>query len=110
MRRKSGTFVCKLVQYHHAKVIWRRGVGVYIGSANLTDSAWHKNIEAGCFFEEDEITDEMAGELHTLFATLNQHATPLTQELVDEMRWRARELHQARPDAKRFWAHSSLIT
>lgn len=52
----------------------------------------------------------MAGELHTLFATLNQHATPLTQELVDEMRWRARELHQARPDAKRFWAHSSLIT
>lgn len=110
LRRKSGISVCKLVQHHHAKVIWWRGVGVYLGSANLTDSAWHKNVEAGCFFPEDEITDEMAAELQALFATLEQHATPLTQELVDEMRWRARELHQARPDAKRFWAHSSLIT
>ncbi len=110
LRRKSAMQVCKLVQHHHAKVIWWRCVGVYLGSANLTDSAWHKNVEAGCFFTDDEITDEMAADLQALFATLEQHATPLTQELVNEMRARARELQQARVDAKRFWAHSSLIT
>jgi len=110
LRRKSGTHVCKLVQHHHAKVIWWRGVGVYLGSANVTDSAWHKNVEAGCFFSDDEITEEMAADLQALFDTLEQHATPLTEELVDEMRRRACALNQARVDAKRFWAHSSLIT
>jgi hypothetical protein len=110
LRRKSAIHVCKLVQHHHAKVIWWRGVGVYLGSANLTDRAWHKNVEAGCFFPDDEITDEMAADLHALFATLEQHATPLTQELVNEMRWLAQELQRARVDAKKFWEHSSLIT
>ncbi|MBO1081732.1 phospholipase D family protein [Roseomonas sp. 573] len=110
LRRRSGIHVCKLVQHHHAKVIWWRGVGVYIGSANLTDRAWYKNVEAGCFFTDDEITDEMAADLHGLFATLEEHATPLTQELLSEMRARAHEVHQARSDAKRFWGHPSLIT
>ena len=50
LSKRSANFVCRLVQHHHAKVIWWRGVGAYIGSANLTDSAWYKNIEAGCFF------------------------------------------------------------
>lgn len=110
LQRKSAIHVCKLVQHHHAKVIWWRGVGVYLGSANLTDSAWHKNVEAGCFFADDEITNEMAADLHALFATLEQHATPLTKELVDEMRWRAHALQKARVDAKQFWAHTSLNT
>ena len=35
LERKSPNFVCRLVQHHHAKVIWWRGVGIYIGSANL---------------------------------------------------------------------------
>lgn len=110
LRRKSAIHVCKLVQHHHAKVIWWRGVGVYLGSANLTDRAWYKNVEAGCFFTDDEITDEMAADLHALFATLEQHATPLTQELINEMRLRDQALNRARVDAKKFWEHSSLIT
>lgn len=110
LRRKSAIHVCKLVQHHHAKVIWWRGVGVYLGSANLTDRAWYTNVEAGCFFPDDEITDEMAADLHALFATLEQHATLLTQELLNEMRLRAQELQRARVDAKKFWEHSSLIT
>src|SRR5262245_57874354 len=48
--KKSPNFVCRLVQHHHAKVIWWRGMGVYIGSANLSGPAWYTNIEAGCFF------------------------------------------------------------
>src|SRR6056297_1813180 len=47
LSRKSARFQCRLVQHHHAKVIWWREYGLYIGSANLTASAWYKNVEAG---------------------------------------------------------------
>jgi hypothetical protein len=104
---KSPDFVCRLVQHHHAKVIWWRGVGAYIGSANLTDAAWHRNVEAGCFFPEDEINDEMATDLLDLFATLERHATPLTEELLQEMK-RRRGALAAIPDSSGFWASPSF--
>ena len=100
LSRKSANFVCRLVQHHHAKVIWWRGVGAYIGSANLTDSAWYKNVEAGCFFPEAEINDEMANDLLDLFATLDAHAAPLTEELLEEMKRRSRALASAEPNSK----------
>lgn len=103
LRRGSPNFVCRLVQHHHAKVIWWRGVGVYIGSANLTDSAWVRNIEAGCFFPEEEINDEMASDLNDLFSTLERHSTPLTEEVVQVMRRREKALFAATPNAKAFW-------
>lgn len=108
LARRSPTFVCRLVQHHHAKVIWWRGVGVYIGSANLTGSAWYSNVEAGCFFPEDEITDDMARDLLDLFQTLKSNATPLTDELMAAMRHRARHLEQAQVDAGAFWSSPSF--
>ena len=108
LSKRSANFVCRLVQHHHAKVIWWRGVGAYIGSANLTDSAWHKNIEAGCFFPETEINDEMAHDLLGLFDTLEAHATPLTEELLDEMRRRAGALAPTERDSKSFWESPSF--
>jgi hypothetical protein len=108
LSRKSARFTCSLVQRHHAKVIWWRGVGVYIGSANLTDSAWHSNVEAGCFFAEEEITDDIADDLFSLFATLQQHETPLTEEVVQAMGARAAAIHATTPDAKQFWATPSF--
>jgi phosphatidylserine/phosphatidylglycerophosphate/cardiolipin synthase-like enzyme len=106
---KSANFVCRLVQHHHAKVIWWRGVGVYIGSANLTGSAWYKNVEAGCFFSEEEITDEMAGDILAMFKVLEEHATPLTEELLEEMKLRERSLAAAVPDAKDFWGSPTSL-
>jgi len=108
LSRKSANFACRLVQHHHAKVIWWRGVGAYIGSANLTDSAWYRNVEAGCFFSEAEINDEMANDLLDLFATLEDHATPLTEELLAEMKKRASALSSAEPDSKSFWKSPSF--
>lgn len=108
LSRKSANFVCRLAQYHHAKVIWWRGFGAYVGSANLTDSAWYRNVEAGCFFPEPEITEDMASDFRDLFATLDAHATPLTDELLDEMKRRGHALAKATPDAKDFWASPSF--
>jgi hypothetical protein len=109
LTRRSPNFVCKLVQHHHAKVIWWRGFGVYIGSANLTQKAWYKNIEAGCFFPENEIDGELDQELSDLFAQLEARATPLTTELRDLMAARAKKL-VTQPDPKPFWQHPSIKT
>ena len=110
LNRRSANFVCYLVQHHHAKVIWWRGVGVYIGSANLTGNAWYNNIEAGCFFPETEITNNMANDLNALFITLKENATPLTDELLKEMQQREKRLSSIKPDADNFWKNPSFTT
>lgn len=108
LEKKSLNYTCKLVQHHHAKIIWWRGVGMYIGSANLTNSAWYKNVEAGCFFEEAEINDVMANDVFDLFKTLDANSTPLTEELVKEMQIRSKALEKSVADAAEFWDSPSF--
>jgi hypothetical protein len=105
---KSPNYVCKLVERHHAKVIWWRGYGVYVGSANLTYSAWNSNVEAGCFFPEAEIDTAFDGDLRSFFRQLDEHATPLTEELRDLMIIRARSLELGKVPSGAFWKHPSL--
>jgi len=108
LSRKSPEFVCKLVKHHHAKVIWWRGFGVYIGSANLTYRAWNTNVEAGCFFPEAEIDSRFEADLHQLFAQLEANASPLTQELRDLMIQRGRALVAKKVPEEEFWKHPSI--
>lgn len=63
---------CKLVpDALHSKVIWWKGYGAYVGSANLTDRAWSSNIEAGVFFSESDLVDSgMAEQLSEFFESL----------------------------------------
>lgn len=110
LEKKSANFVCQLVQHHHAKVIWWRGVGVYVGSANLTGNGWYKNVEAGCFVPDTEIREEMASDLFHLFSTLDSHATPLTEELLQEMKNRSGILTASKPDSRNFWQSPSFST
>lgn len=93
--RKSPNFACKLLTHFHAKVIWWHGVGAYIGSANLTDSAWYGNIEAGCFFDEEEmIVSGIDRQLDRLFRDVDSHSSPLTDELYREIEARAKQLQR----------------
>jgi hypothetical protein len=95
------TFECRLVRMLHAKVIWWRGYGVYIGSANLTSRAWYNNIEAGVFLSESEIAEtEYASELETLLRITHNHSVPLTRELLEVLERRDRQLQQARKNDK----------
>lgn len=107
---RSSTFRCRLVQHNHAKVIWWRGVGLYIGSADLNHGDWYKNIEAGCFFEEDEVTDEIAAQIHDMFAALEEHSTPLTEEVLRECSNRERELFPFHSGANKFLDSPSFKT
>jgi hypothetical protein len=111
--RRSPNFVCKLVTHLHAKIIWWHGVGVYIGSANLTDAAWNKNIEAGCYFDESEIiASAMDVQLTDFFRRVDEHASPLTDELFKAIEERAKELRrwdeQDRDQRKRFLASAGV--
>lgn len=108
LARKSARFQCRLVQHHHAKIIWWREYGLYIGSANLTASAWYKNVEAGCFFPESEISDEMAGDILELFDVLDRNSTPLTDELLAVMQKRAKQIAASEPPSDEFWNSPSF--
>ncbi|MFT4506326.1 phospholipase [Caballeronia sp. 15711] len=80
--QRSPDLVCKLVpDILHAKVIWWEGVGVYIGSANLSDRAWNSNIEAGVFVEELDLDENgFRDELNAFFDVLETHSTLLKYE------------------------------
>jgi hypothetical protein len=94
--RRSANLRCKLLRHLHAKVIWWRGYGAYIGSANLTQTAWYNGVEAGFFLSEARI---IAGghdlELEQFFSTIDSKASPLTKELYDIIERRARRLGEA---------------
>ena len=57
----------------HPKVIWWGGYGAYIGSANLTDSGWLRNIECGLFISDPELIQHgLDLELERFFEQLEQ--------------------------------------
>lgn len=89
LKNYQNNIFCKLIpDYLHSKVIWWRGYGAYIGSANLTDRAWQTNIEAGLFLTESDLQlDGIHLELERFFENLQNLdvAFPLTEEIVKEM-------------------------
>jgi hypothetical protein len=72
---------------YHPKVIWWRGFGAYVGSANLTDKAWFNNIEAGIFLDEDELVSTGVGDqLDELLEHLGKVSVPVTTETIEKLR------------------------
>ncbi|HCD3054373.1 TPA: phosphatidylserine/phosphatidylglycerophosphate/cardiolipin synthase family protein, partial [Klebsiella pneumoniae] len=81
---------CKLVPDRlHSKVIWWKGYGAYIGSANLTDRAWHTNIEAGIFFTESDLySSNLIEQLEEFFDSLASLdcCVDLSDDIINEQR------------------------
>ena len=62
----------------HPKVIWCYDYGAYIGSANLTSSAWEENIECGLWLTQKELEDHHLGNsLENFFKSIQQESKPL---------------------------------
>lgn len=76
-------YQCKLVwRYFHPKVLWFGGYGAYVGSANLTNSAWYKNIECGVWFTQADLDQHgLIPQLELLFDEIDRRSEPLTDEL-----------------------------
>lgn len=89
LRNHNNNIFCRLVpDYLHSKLIWWKGYGAYIGSANLTDRAWLTNIEAGVFLDESDLEESgIVLEIESFFEWLKNldKAFPLTQEIIEEM-------------------------
>jgi hypothetical protein len=89
LKHHKDNVFCKLIpDVLHSKVIWWKGYGAYIGSANLTDRAWFTNIEAGIFLTEADLQrDGMHNQLENYFDQLRDidKAFPLSEEIITEM-------------------------
>ena len=87
LKRASANYSCRLVpDIFHAKVIWWVGFGAYIGSANLTNSAWYGNIELGLFLYQDELdSNGLSEQLDQLFNFLYTNSHPLSKEVYEEL-------------------------
>ena len=60
--------------------------GAYIGSANLSNSAWFENIEAGIFLTEEELhKNGLFSDLEDFFKYLDSRSEPLTEERYKEL-------------------------
>jgi len=88
--RQRDRITCRLVpdsRNLHAKIIWWRGSGAYIGSANLTDAGWSRNLECGVFYEHSELTGGIGAELARFFDELRTgRLVPLTEQSAAELR------------------------
>lgn len=89
LRHHKDNIFCRLIpDCLHSKVIWWKGYGAYIGSANLTERAWLTNIETGVFLTEADLQkDGVHIELEAFFERLKELkvAFPLSDEVVREM-------------------------
>jgi len=92
--KANGNLTWRLVgSYYHPKVIWWRGYGVYIGSANMTDAAWNSNCEAGMVILEAELDEaELRQPLEDFFIDVDAQSVALTDEVYDEAA-RMRDAH-----------------
>ena len=53
--QSSNVFTNFVPDVLHSKVVWWKGYGAYIGSANHSERAWNTNIELGVFIIDDEL-------------------------------------------------------
>jgi hypothetical protein len=86
--------------FYHPKIYWFEGVGAYIGSANLTDGGWMKNIECGVWLDANDIEEQgLEAELRTMFSSIAERCVLATKEhveLVKELRHERAEFDRAR--------------
>lgn len=86
--QKDNIFTRFVPDRFHPKVIWWKGYGAYVGSANHTDNGWLTNIEAGIFLSEDElIANGMDNQLEDFFEYLQELdvTIPLSAGYIEEM-------------------------
>lgn len=86
--------------FYHPKIIWLRGVGVYIGSANLTDNGMMANLECGVWLDQSDLRErDWEAVLDTMFEVIHKRSTAASREHIaafEALRGEANKLDQAR--------------
>jgi len=69
--------------FYHPKIMWFKGVGAYIGSANLSKRAWTSNVECGVWFTQDDLLKfSMIDELSSIIDVIQERSTEATKEIL----------------------------
>ena len=67
--------------FYHPKIMWFRGVGAYVGSANLSDKAWFRNDECGIWLSHSELEElNWTEQLASMFVAIGKHCREATEE------------------------------
>lgn len=70
--------------HYHPKIMWFRGIGAYIGSANLTDGGWMRNLECGVWLDQDELLAEgFDTALRSMFSVIEKRSTQARREHLE---------------------------
>jgi hypothetical protein len=86
--------------YFHPKIMWFKGVGCYIGSANLTDNGQRSNLECGVWFEQSELIERgLDSEISDMVAVIRSRCTTAGDEHV-KMLQDLSKLRTARQDGQ----------
>lgn len=84
--------------FYHPKIYWFQGVGAYVGSANLTDNGWTRNLECGGWIEQGELDESgMGDELGAMFSVIADRCVAASAEHVEIVM----RLSDARADVRR---------
>jgi PLD-like domain len=90
-------------RFYHPKILWFRGVGVYIGSANLTQAGWWDNLECGVWLSQDEIVREnIDAQLLSMFEVIASRSVPARKEHLATYERLAARHHQLNEAERRF--------
>jgi len=69
--------------FYHPKIYWFQGIGAYVGSANLTDNGWSRNLECGVWLEDAELAESgMNEELRAMFRVIADRCVPASAEHI----------------------------
>ncbi len=89
---RAGVNIFLSKKMNHGKAMTIDNKSGFVGSSNITPRSWFINEEAGVYFDDAE----MAEELNTLFAQWQTEAEPLNLERWKKRGWRSK--------AKEWWA------
>lgn len=91
--------------FYHPKVIWLRGVGAYIGSANLTDNGMMSNLECGVWLDQNDLLErDWETALDSMFNVIHKRSTAASREHItafEALRAETNKLDQARAALKK---------
>ncbi|MSU75635.1 MAG: phosphatidylserine/phosphatidylglycerophosphate/cardiolipin synthase family protein [Candidatus Magasanikbacteria bacterium] len=83
---RTGANVYFLPKMNHGKAIMIDDKTGFVGSANVTPRSWYINDEAGVYFDDEKMADELKG----FFEDWKAGATPLDLEKWKKRGWRAK--------------------
>lgn len=89
--------------FYHPKILWFRGVGAYIGSANLTDRAWWSNLECGLWIpQQDLVAQGWDAQLRAMLLSIRVRCVAATKDHLTAFERLGRDRARLREEQRKY--------